>query len=320
MKIAILGIGGVGGYLGARLCYFRKQTLPHQIIFIQRGEGLKAIKSGGVTLKTENHEYRVHPDHATDNPAGLGMFSHVFVCVKSYHLDDAVENIRGNIDDKTVIISMLNGINMEEKIRYKFPFTNVLGGCIYVSSQIVKPGLVRQTGSAGKLFMGSENSKEKDHRVVLEMLNESRIKAEFDSCIKKREWDKFLLLSPFSTISAYYDCTSGDIVEDPNKTEELMALMKEIKILAEAQNVAIEDDTLRNNFELLSSFDPATKTSFQRDLISGGKTELDVLAGYVVKQAKTFNLELPNHKKFYAGLLEKIKKISNLDIQKGKQA
>lgn len=306
MRIAIVGVGGVGGYLGARLCHFRDPIKSYHVIFIQRGEGLLALKKNGITLITEQNKYVAFPDMVTDDPSDLGIFTHVFLCVKSYQLDDVLKLIKNNVAQNTVLISLLNGIGTEEKIKTSFPYAEILGGCVYVSSEVLYPGIVKQTGSAGKLFFGSEVSDENSHRELLDVLKNARIKAFYKKNIKRKEWEKFLILCPFSTLSSFYNCTAGEIVEDGEKNRMFVSMMKEIVALANAKGVPLDGKDVQENLTRILTFSKETKTSFQRDFKAGKNTEIDVLAGYVVEEGKKLGLKTPLHEEFFDKLNKRI--------------
>ena len=115
MNIAILGIGGVGGYVGGKLALLKDKN--DKIIFISRGKQLQKIKKEGLKLIDEDKEYTIKPDIVVDDPKELGGFDLVLVCVKSYDLKDALEIIKENVSTKTVLLPLLNGVEHDKKIK-----------------------------------------------------------------------------------------------------------------------------------------------------------------------------------------------------------
>ena len=104
MRIAIVGIGGVGGYFGGKLAREYAGSEKHEIIFVARGEHLKAIQQNGLQLFTREGNSVVWPNIATDNPAVAGIFDLVFFCVKSYSLESSASSLKANISKDTVVI------------------------------------------------------------------------------------------------------------------------------------------------------------------------------------------------------------------------
>ena len=89
MKIAVVGLGGVGGYFGGKVALKYAGSAEHRVVFIARGAHLAAIRKEGLLLKTVEGEFRVTPGLATDDPAAAGPCDLVLVCVKEYALDEA---------------------------------------------------------------------------------------------------------------------------------------------------------------------------------------------------------------------------------------
>ncbi len=133
MKIGIVGIGGVGGYLGGKLARKYGQSGKHDIIFIARGEHLSAIKKNGLKLFTKEGDYVVKPTLATDNPAEAGIFDLVFFGVKSYSLMSSAKQVIGNITKDTVMIPLLNGVDIADRLQSILPDAKILPGCVYTN-------------------------------------------------------------------------------------------------------------------------------------------------------------------------------------------
>ena len=89
MKIAIMGIGGVGGYYGGLLARRYAGDKETEIIFIARGEHLKAIQANGLRVQSATHEdFTIRPTLATHDPSRHGTFDIVLLCVKGYSLSE----------------------------------------------------------------------------------------------------------------------------------------------------------------------------------------------------------------------------------------
>jgi len=89
MKIAVIGLGGVGGYYGGKLAQKYAATRAHDIFFLARGEHLTEIKRHGLKVLTQEGDFTAIPTIATDNPKDLELVDLVFFCVKSYDLENA---------------------------------------------------------------------------------------------------------------------------------------------------------------------------------------------------------------------------------------
>ena len=115
MRIAVVGIGGVGGYFGGKLARRYASSGTHEVIFIARGKHLREIQQNGLQLYTREGGYVAWPNVATDDPSEHGIFDIVFFCVKSYSLEDAARRLKENISPRTVVIPLLNGVDSARK-------------------------------------------------------------------------------------------------------------------------------------------------------------------------------------------------------------
>ena len=88
VKIAISGIGAVGGYYGGSLAAYYENNDDVDIFFISRGKNLEAIKENGLQIKKSYRRITTRPTLATDNPAEIGPVDYLFLCTKSYDLED----------------------------------------------------------------------------------------------------------------------------------------------------------------------------------------------------------------------------------------
>ena len=178
MRIAIIGIGGVGGYFGGKLAKAFENSDQHEIIFIARGEHLKAIKENGLQLFTREGDYIAWPKIATDNPTEAGIFDLVFFCTKSYSLDSTAQQFSSCINKNTIVIPLLNGVNSAERLRAVLPKSEVISGSVYIIAHIEKPGVIHQEGGACKLTFGTDvQESAQRYSYILDILLQTKINA-----------------------------------------------------------------------------------------------------------------------------------------------
>jgi len=306
MRAAIVGVGGVGGYYGGRLALRYAGSPEHRIIFIARGAHLKAIQSGGLRLMTVEGDFTAVPALATDSPGDAGPFDLVLFCVKSYGLEEAARRISGNIHDGTVIVPLLNGVNMAERLRAVLPTGIVLGGCVYISTRIEGPGAVRQVGGSCQLIFGPEPGTDAaPFRPVERFLKDAGIPAELVSDIRIPLWTKYIFIDPMAGLTAMLGKAFGEILEDGERKKMLGALMREVAEVAKAQGVALPEDIVPATIAKAGAFPKETKTSFQLDFEKGNPVELDIFTGYMTAIGKKLGIPVPQHEKVHAALLDK---------------
>jgi len=295
MRIAVIGIGGIGGYIGTKLCQRYSSGTEHEIIFIQRGEHFRMIKESGLLYITKN-EIIISPNAIYETTVNAGIFDLVFVNVKSRDLEQTAESIKNNLDANSIIISTLNGVNNAKRLQKVLPNAIVLNGCIYVSSSIEKPGTIRQIGGSGNLVFGPENGDSKPYIHIEKLLNDAGLKAILSSDITKAVWEKYILISTWASLSSKYAITIGAILADKDKFEELKSLLFEVLAISKAKNVGLSDDIIQKCIDKYLTLPYENKTSMQLDFEAGKKPEYDVLTKYIVDCGDELGIDVPAHR------------------------
>ena len=304
MRIGIIGIGGVGGYFGGKLAREYEKSDEHEIIFIARGEHLKAIQKNGLQLFTREGDYVARPKIATDNPAEAGAFDLVFFCTKSYSLESSAKEFASCINKNTMVIPLLNGVNSAKRLRDVLPQASVLGGSVYIISHIEGPGIIKQEGGACKLTFGTDDQESaKQYSYVLEILSQAKINAVLTDRISEVLWTKYLLMCPIGSLTSATGKTYGGIWEDPVLRKKAQDMMLEVVAVAKALKVNLPVEAVDNAMQMVAGFDYNSKTSMQLDFEKGRQTEIDALTAYLCKTGRESGVPTPLHDEVYAQLI-----------------
>src|ERR1044071_3097799 len=124
-RIAILGLGGVGGYIGGKLAAHFSNSNDVEIVFIARGAHAEEIRLHGLRLITSQGEQIVHPSMITAKPEEAGIFDLVICSVKSYDLETSISAVNPCVGEHTVILPLLNGVDAAPRIRAMIPTAEV---------------------------------------------------------------------------------------------------------------------------------------------------------------------------------------------------
>jgi len=305
MNIAIVGIGGVGGYYGGCLARRYEAGEEHRVSFVARGEHLKKIREKGLKVMTTEGEFTARPAMATDRPEDLGPLDLVIVTVKGYDLDGAARALAGVTGKSTVVIPLQNGVDNADRLRALLPETRVLNGTVYISSRIVEPGVVQQLGGACSLLFGPEREPVDPYREIESLFREAGIKAVLSETIAVEVWKKFLFISPVAGATALFGKSLGGVLEDREAFSLLEGMMNEVDRVARARGIALPGDAVSQAMETVARFPYETKTSFQVDVEKGRKTEIETLLGYVVRGGKALGIDTPHTQRTYEALLKK---------------
>ena len=298
IKIGILGIGGIGGFVGAPLAKKYKDSAT-KIIFICRGETKKAIQNEGILFESKGTTATIFPDLVLDNPTEIGILDVLILTSKSYSLKDVLSTYKDCINAETTIITLQNVVNAKEIIRETLPkAANIMEGCIYVASNVKQPGHVQHVGGPGKIFVGG-----KENQSIIDLLVAGGLDITYVPNIDDILWKKYLFVAPVAAITSAYKVTFGQLLEDQNLMHILENMMIEIQSLAKKNNITLTKEDIGTSKDLLSKFPFESKSSLQLDFENNNQTEKKFLVDYVIENAKKYGIETP----FYNGVNEKIK-------------
>ncbi|KAF0156500.1 MAG: 2-dehydropantoate 2-reductase [Syntrophaceae bacterium] len=296
MRIAIVGIGGVGGYFGGKLARAYAASGQHEIIFIARGEHLRAIQQNGLKLFTREGDYVAWPNIATDNPAAAGIFDLVFFCVKSYSLESSISSLKANISKNTVVISLLNGVDSAERLRAELPEATIVAGSVYIITHIEKPGVVHQEDGACKLTFGADDTEStKQYSNILDILLKAKIDATLTDKISEVLWSKYLLMCPLASLTSATGKTYGAILEDSTLKKKARGMMQEVAAVAKARHIDLPENAVDKTMEMVARFGHNSKTSMQLDREKGNQTEIDTLTTFLCKAGRESGIPTPLH-------------------------
>ncbi|MDR2800275.1 MAG: 2-dehydropantoate 2-reductase [Desulfovibrio sp.] len=296
MKIAVFGIGGVGGIVGGALAKTHTQTY-----FYVRGENLKAIRENGLHVESVLFGgFTAHPKLASDNAEEIGKMDAIFVSCKGHSLKAACEAIPPMMGPETAVIPLLNGVIVSDTMEPLLPPCILADGTIRVFSRLEKPGhIVQSAGSCGVVLGMKDGGIPKKLEAVTAILNNAGVKAALSRNILQDSWEKYTLMCGNSTVFCHYGGPARTVHADPEHEKVLRAVVGELIAVAAAKGVVLPGDLADRYVEDFSKMPPDTMTSLYRDLSSGkpaDQTELHHVIGRMVELGEETGIPTPYHK------------------------
>ncbi len=310
LNIGVIGVGGVGGYFGGKLAhrFSAMSEASANIFFAARGKHLEAIKKDGLIVRSpEFGSITCRPALATDHINDFPEIDIFLVCVKGYDLMDVATSIKNRIKENTVIMAPLNGADIRERLRNEIKNGVILPACVYVSSYVERPGVVVHIGAPGRMIFG----RDPDHpdttpHEISRILEESSINYEWKDDANPAIWEKYIFIASFGLVSARYNRTLGEILEEPFLREEVNGIMNEIHSIAVKKKIGLTDRIVDLSLKKAATFPGETQTSLQRDIHQKkGRSELELFGGTIVDLGKKLGIPTPTTAKIYQEL-EKI--------------
>lgn len=305
MKICFFGVGGVGGYFASLVT--QKFKNQHEIYFVARGEHKDAINAKGLTLKKSGGKdiINIHPDACVEQVSVLPVCDIIVLSVKSYDLDNALTGISKISDHKTIILPLLNGVDIYERIRNRITAGIVLPSCVYVGTHIESPGVIYQKGGSCKILFGDDpQKKEADLHAIKSLLAESGIDFSHEEQVDIAIWSKFMFIAAYGLVTACHKKTVGEVFADDELRRRTKSIMREIKAVSDTLGVPLSTDIVDRSLSKAEDFPYEAKTSFQRDVERKGKlNEGDLFGGTIIRLADTLHVPAPATNEVYSQFL-----------------
>ena len=295
MKYAIIGAGGTGGCLG----FFLKKA-GKDVTLIARGKHLEAIRKNGLTIQKLWDESReTLPVKACTSEEYKEIPDVILVCVKGYSMDETVPTIKKIAGKETVVIPILNIYGTGGRLQKNLPELTVTDGCIYVSANIMEPGVILQHGKILRVVFGArkpEEETEKMREVAKDMVTDD-LEVILSENIRRDAMVKFSYVSPIGAAGLYCNAVAADFQREGEQREMFKALIREIVALSHAMGIEFEEDLVERNLKILASLSPEATTSMQRDVIEGKRSEMDGLVYEVVRMGREYKVSMPQYEK-----------------------
>jgi 2-dehydropantoate 2-reductase len=314
MKIAVVGAGAIGGFLGARLA-----RSGQEVTFIARNRNLEAINAQGFKLILEDGSEEHTPAgpnlRAVQRYAEAGPQDVVLITVKAHQVKDLLPDLRGLFappgGPQTTVVTMINGVPWWYFHKLAGPYEGrslesldpggliaanieperVIGSVVYPASELVAPGVVKLI--EGNRFSLGELDGSRSERI--EALSKAMMGAGFKSPvsrdIRSEIWVKLWGNLTFNPISALTHATLEDICRYGPTRELAAAMMREAQAVGEKLGVAFKI-SLEQRIAGAEAVG-AHKTSMLQDVENGRALELEALVGSVVELGRITDTPTP---------------------------
>lgn len=302
MRFAIIGAGGVGGYFGGKLA-----KAGEDVWFVARGAHLDALRTHGLRINSFEGTWVVPPGKMTDRLDEISPADVVLFCVKSYDTESAARQLAPIVAPGTILISLQNGVDNEEKIQRIVPQSIVFGGVAYIYATITAPGVITHTVGPTKIVFGELQKRDEATtqraRDIHQVMRRAGINAELSDTIRVELWKKFIFIAAVGGMTALTRLTLGEILAVPETRELLRDAMNETYAIARAHAVELPTHFVDQIFDILKRYDNNSRSSLYHDLVHGRRLEVEAFSGLIMKEGQRLGIPTPVHRAIYAALL-----------------
>ncbi|HKF11998.1 MAG TPA: 2-dehydropantoate 2-reductase [Xanthobacteraceae bacterium] len=296
MRLAIMAAGAVGGYFGARMA-----AAGNEVMFIARGAHGEAIRQQGLKIESALGDLHLKNVNVTDDPKRVGPVDVVLFAVKLWDTEATGEQTRPLVGPNTRVITLQNGVDSVERLAPILGDDATIGGATYVAANIARPGLIRQTGTAAKIYCGRVDERPDDVLAgYVQEMKSAGIDIMLTDHMLFEIWKKFVVLSGTSGITASTRQPLGVVRDDADMRAFFFRLMQETMAVGRSVGVVFSSNFPAELERLVAGFPPMMKASMANDLEVGNRLELDWLAGKVVALGRKYDVPTPAQEAVYA--------------------
>ncbi len=290
-KIIICGLGALG------LTYANKLKDICDLKILANSERIEKYKKKIPTLNSK----KIVLDYIT--PSESFEADLIIIATKSLGLDSAIEYIKNFVSEKTIIISLINGISSEEKISAVFPQAKILRSYFIGHSAIG----INENGEK-KYFQDGVGKIVFEQNLELEtFFKKNNIDYEIANDIIFSQWIKLGVNIILNEPSAIYKCSVGDLRRRKDYLALAKKLLGEVKQVAEACGIKNLNDYEKIVLESAELIADDGKTSMYQDVVAKRKTEVDIFSGEIIRLGCKYGIKTPYNEEIYSKikLLEK---------------
>lgn len=299
MRVAVVGAGGVGGYFGGRLA-----QAGEQVIFVARGEHLKAMQATGLRVDSFKGDFVLHPVQATEDIRKVGPVDMVLLGVKAWQVPEVAPALAPMIGEGTGVVYLGNGVEAPSQLIQVLGPEAVLGGLTRISAAIAGPGHIQHLGIEPVVAFGELDGRTSARvKALRQAFERAGVSVSVPADIQAAMWEKFVFIASISGLGAVTRAAVGVFRQLPETRQMLEAAIDEVVVVARARKIHLDAKVARRTLAMIDGVASGVTASMQRDIMEGRPSELGAQNGAVVKMGLEAGVPTPVHAFIYASLL-----------------
>ena len=285
-NILMVGAGSVGGFFGAHLA----KNNPN-VSFLLRPKTLAAVKQNGLTIRSASGTFTVHPPAASD-PRELPKPDLIILSVKAYDLDEVMAQLDPVLTDRTVILTLQNGVDTEDRLIARLQRDCVVGGVAFIYSKIAAPGVIDHYKKGAVAIGELMGHKSPRLLAIAEIFKQAGIPCQLTDDVRKSKWEKMCWNCVFNPLTVIVDDKVAKTLEHPEMLRVIHQIVQEVAAVAASVKVPLSPDMAEKVVRWTQEIRDI-HTSMYDDWKAGRPTEIDYLNGYIVRLGRELGVPTP---------------------------
>jgi 2-dehydropantoate 2-reductase len=286
MNIVVMGAGAIGSLFGGLLS--KKNT----VVLVGRKSHIEAIQQHGLqitgkTQATMNLTAVTSPEEVTLAPDLL------ILTVKSYDTETAIRHAVPLIHEKTMVLSLQNGLDNIEKIETMVNKNHILAGVTTHGAIFSNPGRIIHTG-VGTTILGELNGESSPRLAsLIRIFNEAGIKTDASTEIQKEIWIKTIINSSINPLTTFFGCKNGYLLKNLVLERIVERICDESTRVAQGEGYILTTTDMIQRTKKVITETAENYSSMLQSAQQGKKTEIDAINGRLVLLGKKQGISTP---------------------------
>lgn len=292
--VGILGLGALGILYGESL----QRVLGDDLYILVDNERKKRYEKEGVY----SNQKKINFNFLSYDRQEEIELDFIIVALKAYHLEESLEQISPFVGEKTIFLSVMNGIDSEECIGKYFGEEKILYG-VAQGMDATREGRSLIYTQKGNISIG-EKSGEKSERIlkVIDLFDEAGIQWNMPESILHQMWNKLMLNTGINQVLALQRGRYRDFQQDEKTRKLVLEVMEEVKTIANKKGILLTQKDIDQWKEILDRLDPDLKPSMAQDVEAGRKTEVEYFSEKICRLGRELGIPTPLNDEIYQKL------------------
>ena len=275
-KVAVLGVGAIGGVFGVRLCRLSR----HDVTLCVR----KSIDK--LVVETPDTVIESSVKCAT-TPSEVEPVDCVLLAVKGHQVPDVAGWLEALVGGDTIIAVLQNGVEHRRRVEPYTRGAEVVPVVVNCPADRGAPGHVVQQGGAALVPEDGRGA-----RFLATLYEGTDVPVKPASDFTTASWAKLCNNIGAGPATALTDKGRG-VLHEPEIAELCRGLVRECALVGRAEGAELADDVAERTIERLKDADPEATTSMLVDRRAGRRIEADVMTGAVVRIGARHGIPTP---------------------------
>ena len=224
MKVAVVGAGAIGAYVGAAL-----NAGGVDVTLIARGPHLRAMQTEGVRVLSPRGDFIAHPE-ATDDLDAIGDADVVFWASRPTASPEMAPRLGAAMRPDAAVVCAQNGIPYWYFHNHGGPLEgttlesvdpggiiarslrpeSAIGCVVYCATEIVEPGVIRHVEGTRFAICEPDGSRSERCEAISAAFRAGGLKAPIDAQLRNQIWLKLVGNAALNPVSALTGATLGE--------------------------------------------------------------------------------------------------------------